>query len=75
VLTLNQIEEGHDSDCHDQEILKIGININALHIEYLRLRLVFPTLNKEHTDDNIWAEHIRRNHKSCELNTMVSFVY
>jgi hypothetical protein len=31
-------------------------------------RLAFPTLNKEHTDDKIWAEHLGKNRISGELN-------
>jgi hypothetical protein len=32
------------------------------------LRMVFPTLNKEQTDDKIWAEHFRTKQTSGELN-------
>jgi hypothetical protein len=47
--------------------MQIGIYVDALYNEYLRLRLVLPTLNKEQTEDKIWVEHFRQNHISDEL--------
>lgn len=51
-----------------------GIDVDALYNTCSRLRLVSPTVNKEQTDDKIWAEHFRENHISCELNKIDSFV-
>jgi hypothetical protein len=36
--------------------------------------LALPTLNKEQTDDKIWAEYFRKNQTSGELQKIVSFV-
>jgi hypothetical protein len=40
--------------------MQIGIDGDVLYNEYSRLRLVFPTINKEQTDDKIWAQHFRK---------------
>jgi hypothetical protein len=36
--------------------------------------LALPTVNKEQTDDKIWAEYFRKNQTSGELKKIVSFV-
>jgi hypothetical protein len=54
--------------------MQIRLDVDAVYNEHSRLRLMFPTLNKEQADDKICAKHFRKNQTSGALNKILSCV-